>query len=75
MDWNKFIIMYKYEEYVRMENSEEYRARERDGLKAFVKGPRVERPSIVIFSQGISCVIIYQCFCLYGSLFFMYTLN
>ena len=38
MDWNKFIIMYKYEECVRMENSEEYRERERDGLRAFLKG-------------------------------------
>ena len=36
---------------MRMKVSEEYRARERDGLRAFVKGPRAKRPSIVIFSQ------------------------
>ena len=30
MDWNKFIIMYKYEEYVRMKDSEEYTQRERE---------------------------------------------
>ena len=34
--------------------------RERNGLRAFIKGPRAERPSTVIFGQGISCVIVYQ---------------
>ena len=38
MEWNKFIIMHKFEDCVRMENSEEYREKERNGLRVFVNG-------------------------------------
>ena len=45
--------------------------RERNGLRAFIKGLRAERPSTVIFGQGISCVIVYQHFFVCITLFLL----
>ena len=50
--------------------------RVRNGFRDFCKGPRDERPSTVIFGQGISCIFIYEyiCVCI-SSLLFMYALR